>query len=332
MPSATAAMRAAVYRRYGGPLTVEEVARPVPRAGQVLVEVAAASVNSWDWDQLVGTPQGRLANLLRPANPILGADVAGRVVAVGEGVSGFAQGDELFGDISGCGWGGFAEYAAADADCLVAKPAGMSFEQAAAIPQAGLLALQALRKAQPGRGDKVLVIGAGGGMGTFAVQMARMAEADVTGVDRASKLELIRSLGAGRAIDFAETHPLRTGDRYDIMVDAVARYSPTDYLRALKPGGRLVVVGGRSMTLLQVAIGGGLISLVSDRRLGLLVWRTDTGDLEEMKRLFAAGSVVPVIERTYPLEETADAIAHLGEGRALGKIVVTMAGEGKGRA
>lgn len=321
-------MRAAVYRTYGGPLAIEEVARPVPGKGEVLIEVAAASINSWDWDQLAGTPQGRIENPFRPANPILGADVAGRVTAVGEGVSRFAPGDEVFGDISGCGWGALAEQVCADAGCLVAKPAAMSFAQAAAIPQAGLLALQALRKGAPQPGDKVLIIGAGGGMGTFAVQMAKAAGAEVTGVDRAGKLELIRALGASHAIDYAESHPLRSGGPYDVIVDAVARFSPAAYRRALKPGGRLVVVGGRSATLLQVAIGGGLLSLVSDRKLGLLLWRVDTDDLEEMKRLFASGTVVPVIERSYPLVEAASAIAHVGEGRALGKIVVTVSRDG----
>ena len=198
-------MKAIVYERYGSPddLELKDVEKPVPRDNEVLVQVHAASVNSWDWEQLIGTLQGRLGGPFRPKNKILGADIAGRVEAVGKDVTKFMPGDEVFGDLSACGWGGFAEYVCAAENALVLKPAAMSFEQAAAIPQAGLLALQGLRDTGKIRqGQKVLINGAGGGVGSFAIQIAKMHGTEVTGVDSAEKQDAMREFGADHVIDY----------------------------------------------------------------------------------------------------------------------------------
>lgn len=319
-------MRAIRYSAYGSPdnLALVETAPPVPKRNEVLIRVHAASVNSWDWDLLTGTPQGRLMGPFKPPHPVLGADVAGRVEAVGPDVTRFRPGDAVFGDISQCGWGGFADYVCAPETVLVLKPDAMSFEAAAAIPQAGLLALQAVRKGDfsvPGR--RVLINGAGGGMGSFAIQMARNAGAEVTGVDHASKRDFMHGLGADHVLDCESVDFTRAGGRYDLIVDAVANRSVFAYARCLAPGGVFVMVGGTVGALLQTALLGPLLSLSGSRRLGILMWRPSTDDLEEMKTLFAAGDVVPVIDSVYPLEETAAALRHIGEKRAKGKIVVT---------
>lgn len=252
-------MRAVVCSAYGMPeqLRLTEVARPVPKAGEVLIRVKAASLNSWDWDLLRGQPfLVRLGGLLRPPYPILGADVAGVVEAAGEGVTRFAVGDAVFGDLSGANWGGFAEYVAAPEAALAAIPAGVSFEAAAATPQAGLLAWQGLRwKGEVQPGDKVLINGGGGGAGTFAIQLAKRAGAEVTGVDRAEKAELMRSVGADRVIDYAVTDYTAEGERYDLILDMVAARPLAHYRRALSPRSRFVMVGGKTSTILTVALG-----------------------------------------------------------------------------
>lgn len=318
-------MRAAVYRRYGADnLRIEEVAKPVPKAGEVLLRVFAASVNSWDWDQLAGTPQGRVFNPLRPWNPILGADVSGRVEAVGAGVTRFGPGDAVFGDISTGGWGGFAEYVAAPAELLVAKPPEMSDIVAAAIPQAGLLALQGMRKRNVGPGDRVLINGAGGGVGTFAIQMARARGAEVTAVDHTDKLEFLRTVGADRVIDYTREDFARLGERYALILDVIARRSVLSYVSVLNRGGAAVIIGGRSLATMAALSLGPLLSPLTGRSVGVLAWQPSTDDLEEMKRLFADGAVRPIIDETFPLEDTGAAIAKLGEGRVKGKVVVTM--------
>jgi NADPH:quinone reductase-like Zn-dependent oxidoreductase len=318
-------MKAAVYDRYGSPPELRDVPKPSPGDNDVLIRVHASSVNSWDWDKFAGTLQGKLESPSKPKNPILGADVAGTVEAVGGRVTRFKPGDAVFGDIAESGWGGFAEYARTAEKYLVLKPDGMSFEQAAAIPQAGLLALQALRKRKIVPGEKVLINGAGGGVGTFAIQMAKHFGAEVTGVDRGEKLDVMRSVGADHVIDFAEVDFTQTGQRYDCILDVTTRHSMFAYARALNPGGRYVVVGGSMRAIFRAVTVGALISLLGGRKIGLLLWHPSTDDLEEMKALFAAGAVVPVIDRTYPLAEAGEALRHVGEGRARGKIVISIA-------
>jgi NADPH:quinone reductase-like Zn-dependent oxidoreductase len=253
-------MKAVVYTQYGQPdvLEFKDVAQPAPKDGEVLIRVYASSVNSWDWDRLRGTPLlTRLdGGLLKPRHTILGADVAGRIESTGSSVTHFLPGDEVFGDLSGCGWGGFAEYDCARESMLAVKPADLTFEEAAAVPQAAVLALQGLRKGgRIRRGRRVLINGAGGGVGTFAVQIAKALGAEVTGVDSTAKLEMLRSLGADHVIDYTREDFTRNGKRYDLILDVVAVRSIVNYRRALRRNGTYVMVGGSTTTLLQVASG-----------------------------------------------------------------------------
>lgn len=319
-------MKAVVYSAYGPPeaLRLTEVPAPTPKAGEVLMGVRAASVNSWDWDLLCGKPfMTRLGGMTRPQHPILGADVAGVVEAVGEGVTRFRQGDAVFGDLSGGNWGGFAEKVCASADALVAIPAGVTFEAAAATPQAGLLAWQGLRwKREVRPGDKVLINGGGGGVGTFAIQLAKLAGAEVTGVDRAEKQALMRSLGATRTIDYTAEDFTAGGERYDLILDVVARRPMAEYRRALTPTGRLVVVGGTTVTILATVTFGSMASRPDGQLLGLLLHRPDVAQLAELGALIAVGAIRPVIDRVYALEQAAEALRRIGAGEALGKLVI----------
>ncbi|MCD7059941.1 NAD(P)-dependent alcohol dehydrogenase [Pelagibacterium xiamenense] len=318
-------MRAVTYERYGGPddLTISEVAKPAPRNDEVLVRVHAASINSWDWDMLVGSALGRIGGPIRPPHRILGADIAGIVEAVGRDVTRFVPGDAVMGDISESGWGGLAEYTCAREIFLTRKPDALSFEAAAAIPQAGSLALQGLwGKPQAGRCKRVLVVGAGGGMGSFAVQLAKLQGAEVTGVDRGEKLAFMRSLGADRAIDYQREDFAKAGVSFDFILDAVAHRSVFAYARALNPGGELSVVGGTIPALLQAGLLGPLISKRSGKTLGVLMWRPRAEDFATLADLAAEGEITPAVERVYALKDTAAAFSHLGAGRAKGKLVI----------
>lgn len=321
-------MKAIVFHEYGGPevLKLEEVATPVPGDSEVLVKVRAASINDWDWQMLRGIPFANraMAGLFKPTKiRILGSDVAGRVESVGTKVKVFKPGDDVFGDLSGCGFGGLAEYVCAPEKALAKKPAGMSFEQAAATPQAGMLALQGLVKGRIQQGQKVLINGASGGSGSFAVQIAKLYGTEVTGVCRTQKLEFVRSIGADHVIDYTREDFTRNGKTYDLILDMEAHHSVFDYKRALNPGGRYVAAGGAGGRILQIVFIGALISLISNKKMGLLLLRVNR-DLPRMIELFEAGSVVPVIDKTFPLCEAADAMRYFGEGRKMGKVVVTI--------
>ncbi|MBK9178706.1 MAG: NAD(P)-dependent alcohol dehydrogenase [Acidimicrobiales bacterium] len=320
-------MRAIVYRQYGTPdvLHLEEVETPTVGDDEVLVRVEAASVNSWDWDLLRGTPfLARLPALTKPSHPVLGSDVAGRVEVVGRNVIRLRPGDEVFGDLSGCGFGAFAEYARAAPDALAPMPAGLSFQQAAAAPQAGLLALAGLRfRGSVRPGDRVLVNGAGGGVGTIAVQIAKSLGAEVTGVDVAAKLDVVRSVGADHAIDYQREDFTRAGVRYDRIVDVAAHRSPLDYRRALSPTGVYAGIGGSPARVLEAASLGLWLRVTERRRMGLVLYAKPTlPDLMDLRQLLEDGTVVPVIDRTFPLAETADALRCFGAGRFAGKIVI----------
>lgn len=321
-------MKAAVYERYGPPedvLSIRDVPAPVPGDGQVLIRVVAAALNSWDWDQLYGTPQGKLGAGNRIRNPILGADVAGVVEAAGPGVTRFKAGDAVFGELSQTGWGGLAEYAVAAAKYLALKPESMSFEDAAAIPQAGMLALQGLSKRPIGPGDRVLINGGGGGVGTFAIQMAKLAGAEVTGVDRAMKAEVMTSAGADHVIDYEREDFAKIGQRHDVILDMVASRPMTDYVRCLNRGGALAIIGGKTPVLLSAVTWGSLLSLVSGRRLRLVIYWPKAEDLEELARLHTDGTVRPVIGGVLPLERVGEAFRLIGDGRAIGKLVIRVA-------
>ena len=321
-------MKAIVYAKYGSAdvLHLEEVEKPAPKDDEVLVKVHAASVNDWDLGLLRGKPFANrlIFGLLRPKVRILGADVAGRVEAVGRDVKRLQPGDAVFGDISGCGWGGFAEYVCAREDALALKSAGLTFEEAAAVPQAAALALQGLRdtgQIQPGQ--KVLINGAGGGVGTFAVQFAKLNGAEVTGVDSSKKLDTLRALGADKVIDYTQEDFTKSGRRYDLILDVKTNRSIFDYVRALRPNGSYVTVGGSSARIFQAFFLGPWISMISKKSIRVVILKPNK-DLVYMNELFEAGKVKPVIDRSYQLSAVPEAIRYFEEGNHIGKIAITV--------
>ncbi|MEK5239847.1 NAD(P)-dependent alcohol dehydrogenase [Paenibacillus sp. FSL L8-0470] len=319
-------MTAMVYDTYGSPevLRIEEVDIPAPQDHEVLIEVHAASVNSWDWDLLRGKPfMNRLGGLRKPRYRILGADIAGRVIAVGANAKRFRPGDEVFGDLSGCGWGGFAEYVCASEKALSPKPADLSFGQAAAIPQAAVLALQGMRdKGKLRKGHRVLINGGGGGVGTFAVQYAKWAGAEVTCVDSAEKLDMLRTLGADHVLDYTKDDFTTSGQRYDLILDVVGNRPVVAMKRALTSGGTYVMVGGSFSYILLALLVAPLSAWFEKKKIALLIHKPNHEDQMVWKELVEAGYVVPVIDRQYPLSGAAHALRDLGEGRAKGKIIV----------
>lgn len=315
-------MKAVVYERYGDPsvLRVTEVAPPEPGEGQVLVKVAATSINLSDWECLRGSPAyARLGGLRAPKRSTLGSDIAGTVEAVGAGVTQFAPGDEVYGDNLDL-MGGFAEYAVAPARALALKPAELSFVEASTIPQAGAIAVQGTTGAAPGR--RILINGAGGGTGTFAIQLAKQLGAHVTGVDNEHKLDFMRSLGADDVIDYRRDDFSRGRERYDLILDLVAHRSVFAYRRALAPGGRYRCVGGSVRSLLRVLTVGALAGKATGRSLGMLVVKQGPAHFQPMTELAVSGDVAIHIDRIVGLDDVPDALARVGAGRALGKVVV----------
>ncbi len=321
-------MKAIVRTKYGSPdvLELREIDKPDPADNQVLVRVHAASVNPLDWHVLRGEPfLVRLMGfgLLKPKHRILGADMAGRVEAVGKNVIQFKAGDEVFGS----SMGGFAEYACVREDKLALKPTAMTFEQAAAAPVAGITALQALR--DRGRlqfGQQVLIHGASGGVGTFAVQIAKALGAHVTGVCSGRNVEMVRSIGADHVIDYTKEDFWRSGKEYDLIVDNAAFYSIRKPLRALKPAGIYVGVGGSASTasLLGSLILNPLISKIKGKKAVSFMANVNQTDLAFLKGLLESGKVVPVIDRKYPLSDIPQAIRYVEEGHARGKVIITV--------
>lgn len=322
-------MKAIVYRQYGLPdvLKLEEVEKPTPKDDEVLIKLHAVSLNRSDWECLIGKPlYARIGGLFKPRHQILGSDVAGRVEMAGKDHQSFKPGDEVFGDIL-AHMGGFAEYVCVCGTAMALKPAGLAFEQAAAIPQAAVIALQGIRdKGQVQPGQKVLINGAGGGAGTFAVQLAKSYGAEVTGVDNAGKVDFLRSLGADHVIDYAREDFTRNGQQYDLILDLVAHRSVFAYQRALKPNGSYFAVGGSVATFFQILLLGPWIKRATGKRIQLLVVRPNRKDLVFMAELCASGKIVPVIDRRYPLREVPDALRYLGEGRSKGKVIITLEG------
>ena len=324
-------MKAIVYTKYGPPdvLNLEEVREPTPRDDEVLIKVHAASANARDWRLLRADPFLVRLNLglLKPKHNTLGSDIAGRVEAVGGNVKQFQPGDEVFGDLSGGGFGGggFAEYVCASEDALALKPASLTFEEAAAAPMAAVTALQGLRdkgRIQPGQ--KVLINGASGGVGTLAVQIAKSFGAEVTGVCSTRKSDMVRSIGADHVIDYTQEDFTRNGQRYDLIL-AVNGYRPiSDYKRALNAKGIYVMVGGSTAQIFQALLLGPWMSMTGSKKMGALSAKPDQEDLVFVKELVEAGKVMPVIDRRYPLSEVGEALRYLEEGHAGGKVVITL--------
>ena len=324
-------MKAIVRHRYGSPdvLTLEEIPTPTPGDHDVLVKVQAVALNASDWEILRANPLYiRLVGFgfRQPKHTILGSDIAGRVEAVGRNVTEFQPGDEVFGDSFYCGLGGFAEYVSLPESApLVRKPSSLTFEQAAAIPQSAVIALQALRdKSTVKAGQHVLIVGAGGGAGSFAVQIARSLGADVTAVDRTEKLEMMQSIGAHRVVDYTREDFTATGERYDLILDIVGRRSIFDIRRALRPTGTYLAVGGSTARIAQTVVVGRLLSMIGSQSLGMLAMQPNRADLLSITELCEAGDVRPVIDRDYPLAEAPDALRYLGAGHARGKVVLTL--------
>ena len=314
-------MKAVTHDRYGGPevLRVEDVPVPTPAEGQVRVRIRATSVNLSDWEGLTGSPgYARMGGLRRPRRRILGSDIAGVVDAVGPGVSRFREGDEVYGDNLAL-MGGFAEYAVAAESALVAKPAELSFVQASTIPQAGAIAVKGTARAAGGR---VLVNGAGGGSGAFAIQLAKRAGAHVTAVDNATKLDFMRSVGADEVVDYRAEDFTRITPRFDLVLDLVAHRSVFAYRRALARGGVYRCVGGSVRSLLRILTVGWLAGRLTGRSLGVLVVQQGPSSFTPLADLCVGGEVSIHVHRTYRLDQVAEALADVGEGRALGKVVV----------
>jgi NADPH:quinone reductase-like Zn-dependent oxidoreductase len=324
-------MNAVVWTEYGSPdvLILREVETPVPRDNEVLVKVLAASLNAADVETMRGPFIIRLAGLLRPAYRIPGSDIAGRVEAVGRNATQFEPGDAVFGDLSVCGFGAFAEYACAPESALAKKPESMTFEEAAAYPQAAVLAVQGLRYGgQVQSGQKVMINGAGGGVGTFAVQIAKKFGADVTAVDSMQKLDMLHSIGADHVIDYEREDFTKNGQFYDLILDVVVHRSVSDYARALSPEGTCGMVGGSMARIFMAMLLGARISGKENKKVGIVMHQPNKKeDLVLLKELFDSGDVVPVIDRRYSLREVADAFRYLEEGRAKGKVIVTVEDE-----
>lgn len=328
--SYTQHMKAIIYHNYGTPdeLKLVELDRPLPKPGEVLVKVYAASINSWDWDLLCGKQLllRIIGGLLKPKHKILGADIAGVVEAVGSNTNGFKPGDEVFGDIAGCGFGGFAEYVSVPEKLLAKKSPAMSFEQAAALPQAGLLALQGLLYGgEITAGQQVLINGAGGGVGTLALQYAISCGAYVDCVDLPEKFDLLRSLGTTHCIDYTKEDYTRAGKQYDLILDVIAHGTIADYRRALKPAGVFSMIGGSMGSLmLKLMLFGPAISKYAGKKLGIMGYRPSRKDLDTITQLFEEGKLLPVVDKTYSLANTPEAFRYFATGKVKGKIVIAV--------
>ena len=323
-------MKGIVYTKYGPPevLQLQEVEKPTPKDNEVLVKVQAASINALDFRRFESESMlGRLMDdvLIKAINKVLGADIAGRVESVGAAVKQFQVGDEVYGVAVGS-VGGFAEYACATENQLALKPASLSFEAAAAVPVAALTALQGLRdKGHIQSGQKVLINGASGGVGTFAVQIAKSFGAEVTAVCSTRNLDMARQIGADHVIDYTQENFSRNGQRYDLIIAANGNHSLLDYRRALNPGGIYVALGGSIAQVFQALLLGPAISKFGSKKMGFMgIAKINQKDLVYMGELLETGKIVPVIDRCYSLSETAEAIRYLVKEHARGKVVITV--------
>jgi NADPH:quinone reductase-like Zn-dependent oxidoreductase len=331
-------MKAIVQTEYGSPdvLSLQDVDKPAVTANGVLVKVRAASVNAGDWHLMRGDPfltRLMFGGILKPKIKILGMDVAGVVEAIGKDVTQFQVGDEVFGDLSTCGFGAFAEYVCATEAALEIKPTNISFEQAATVPCAAVTALQGLRDCgQIQSGQKVLINGASGGVGSFAVQIAKAFGAEVTAVCSTNKMETIATLGADHIIDYTQTDITKNGQQYDLILDAAAYRSVFDYAPILKPDGTYVLIGGSISRLFQVLLFGSVISRIMHRKVKCLTAKPNRSDLVILKDTIEAGKIVPFIvggaspleNQTYPLSEVPTAIRHIEQRQVRGKVAISL--------
>jgi NADPH:quinone reductase-like Zn-dependent oxidoreductase len=319
-------MKAVYYNQYGKPdvLTLRDLPAPTPKADEVLVKVHAVSINSWDWDMVRGEPWiVRMWGLTGPRNKVPGADIAGVVVGTGSNVKRFKPGDEVFGDLCECNWGGLAEYKSVNENALALKPAALSMEQAAALPQAGLMAMQSMKQGRAGKGSKVLMNGAGGGVGTYVIQLARSLGAEVTAVDSASKLDALGRLGADHVIDCEKEDFTASGIPYDIIIDVVASRPTHHYERVLSPNGSLVIVGGTMGVLFGSIIQRWLRSSRNGRHLGMMPYRVNDG-LVTLASLCVEGTIKPVIDSIYPMAAAREAFERFASGAFIGKIIIKL--------
>jgi NADPH:quinone reductase-like Zn-dependent oxidoreductase len=320
-------VKAIVREAYGPPdvLRLEDVPTPTVGDDDVLARVHAASANAGDWHLLRGTPLPfrLVAGLIKPKYRIIGNDIAGTVEAVGRNVTQFKRGDEVFGDVSRCGFGAYAEYVAARESALALKPANLSFEEAASVPTSGCTALQGLRMVKIQPAQKVLIHGASGGVGTFALQIAKALGAEVTGVCSTKNAKMVRAIGADHVLDYTQTDFANSGQKFDLILAVNGDRSIWDYRRTLTPTGRYVMSGGSNRQLLDALLLGPLLS-IAGQKLGNLLARPNQSDLLEVKDLIEAGKVRPVIERSYQLSEVPEAIRYLETGHASGKLVVAI--------
>lgn len=322
-------MKAIVFTEYGPPdvvLKLKDVEKPVPKDDEVLIRVHAASVNDWDWNLVRGKPLyiQLFCGLFKPKINIPGVDIAGEVEAIGENVKRLKPGDKVYGDISECGFGGFAEYVCVHEKALALKPESMSFEQAAAIPHAAMLAVQGLHdKGDIRSGQKILFNGAGGGVGTLGVQIAKSIGADITGVDSSEKLEMMRSVGFDHTIDYEKEDFTKTGKHYDLILDTKTNRSVFDYIRVLSPKGTYVTVGGTTARLLEVFILGWIINKLGNKKIRIVALKPNK-DLDYINELFKAGKIKPLIDGPYELSEVPAAIEYFGSGNHKGKVIITV--------
>ena len=327
-------MKAVVYGRYGSPevLEVQEVEKPTPTDDEVLIKVCASSINVEDLDYLKGNSWAvRMLGLFKPKYNILGFDVTGIVEEVGKNITQFKPEDEVMGDLFNFGFGAFAEYVCAPEKALVHKPVNMTFQEAACVPSRAVLAIQGLRNKRSSKPkQKVLINGAGGGVGSFAVQIAKFFGDEVTVVDSAVKLDMLRSIGADHLIDHTKQDFTKNGQQYDLILDIAARHSIFDYRRALAPNGLYSLVGGSRSAIFQTLFLGPILSLLGKKKIGIIAWKPNNKeDLEYVLELIESGKIKPIIDKCYPLAEVAEAFRYFEKGQPRGKIVITMENNGK---
>lgn len=323
-------MKALIHSKYGPTknLTIQEVDKPKVKNNEVLVKVKASSVNSWDWDLVSGTPYlyRLLFGLFKPKYPIIGIDIAGNVEDLGKNVTKFKIGDEVYGDISNSGFGAFAEYACTRENLLYHKPNTATFEQAATLPHAGVLAYQSiLFNGRPTGNKKILINGAGGSTGPFAIQMAKQYNAEITCVDSADKFDFLKSLGADHIIDYKTTDFTQSNTKYDLIIDLVANKSISAYKNALTKNGACCIVGGSVKRLIHVALWNVFFGKSSTKKIGLLIHKPGFENLNKLNTLFDQGIINATIDKTYSFELIPEAIKKLSEGKLMGKAVIYIA-------